>query len=991
MKPHLLFLQRRRFLSSAAASAADVAGEIAALLAAGKHRASATRAQKFLRSNCLPTHAAGASEVPDLYRAIAAAAPADAPPSYLSAAATALVEASTRASLPEGALRLLSHVAKMPAAPLPSGSSCSLLLRKLLPLGRYTDVRDAFGMLAAAGERLDTDAWNAVVKACVMAGDIDEALRRIREMGRDGKPRPDASLCNTVLNALWTAGRGDDAVKVFGEMADMAVAPDQATYNAMFDGYRKSGDLEAASEVLARMTQEGFKLTKTRRDRMPRILAAAGSLRNEVIKVCIMAADSSDAGTYTKVLKSLWGAWRGDDAVKLFGEMTAMAVEPNETTYIAMIDGYAKSGDLEAASQLRTRMSQDGFELDRDRVDMLSVLQEAWARPDNITGKWNEVIKYCTMTRDIDGAVRRLRWLGRNGAPRPDARSYTLVIFALWIAKRGDDAVKVFNEMADMAIAPDCHTYDAMIEGYLYKRSSTTMVDGDLHKCSSSEELDAALELRARMVQEGLKPSESTYRVLARQLKLAKRMGDVAALFHDVVAQQTALDMAVAPDQATYSAMLDRYRKRKDLDAACEVLSRMSQEGFKLTNYYHDRMPRILNALWRAGRGGDAIKVFGEMAGMAVAPDEAMYDAMIDGYLKNGDLEAASELWTRMSQDGFELDRSRVCMLNTLTSDSEWPDFTKWKKVIQYCIKTGDIDGSISALRRMGHDGAPRPDPLFDGTPRQDTCLCNMVINALWKARKGDDAVKVFNEMADMAIAPDRDTYTFMIYVCLSKTSGGLDAALELLARMVQEGFKPQELIYYLLASKLCDANRMGDLTALFHGMLTQGMTLETIIQSSLFVYLIRIDEDMLLGIIEESVKKGDEPMDESCCIKLLDGLFPKVSTAEKVLWRLRMGGLMPTREMYFTLICRYCRIGDLKGAFSLCSSMEPFARLTPAVIYRALALGFRMNPRITKWMDVVELFGKNGQRRLGELTSESPAVAMGKLQRLYSDEDYNN
>jgi pentatricopeptide repeat protein len=183
-----------RSLSTAALS--TTAREIAALIAAGDLEASVKHAKQFLFFEA----GRASEEVPSLYRAVvsAAAAPRGKPSDsdHLSAAASALVEASMGAALPDGALRLLEDLIDTPGAPLPSGPSCDLLMENLLVLRCHAHVRRVFGILAAAGERPGTAAWNCVVRACAMEGDLDEALLKLRRMRRrrDGgvPPGPDA-------------------------------------------------------------------------------------------------------------------------------------------------------------------------------------------------------------------------------------------------------------------------------------------------------------------------------------------------------------------------------------------------------------------------------------------------------------------------------------------------------------------------------------------------------------------------------------------------------------------------------------------------------------------------------------------------------------------------------------------------------------------------------------------------------------------------------
>jgi pentatricopeptide repeat protein len=248
-----------RSLSTAALS--TTAREIAALIAAGDLEASVKHAKQFLFFEA----GRASEEVPSLYRAVvsAAAAPRGKPSDsdHLSAAASALVEASMGAALPDGALRLLEDLIDTPGAPLPSGPSCDLLMENLLVLRCHAHVRRVFGILAAAGERPGAAAWNCVVRACAMEGDLDEALLKLRRMRRrrDGgvPPGPDAHTCAAVITALWMGEGGADAVKVFDEMAGMGVAPDRSTFSAMLCGYLKMEDLEAASELRTRMMREG--------------------------------------------------------------------------------------------------------------------------------------------------------------------------------------------------------------------------------------------------------------------------------------------------------------------------------------------------------------------------------------------------------------------------------------------------------------------------------------------------------------------------------------------------------------------------------------------------------------------------------------------------------------------------------------------------------------------------------------------------------------
>jgi hypothetical protein len=105
------------------------------------------------------------------------------PPSSQPAPST-MPSTSARLYQPNYTLHLLSLLASVGDGacagvmrlPLPSLSSCNLLIDSLLFVGRHVDVHATFGFLMAAETPSNTFAWNNVVQARVAAGDLDVAF-----------------------------------------------------------------------------------------------------------------------------------------------------------------------------------------------------------------------------------------------------------------------------------------------------------------------------------------------------------------------------------------------------------------------------------------------------------------------------------------------------------------------------------------------------------------------------------------------------------------------------------------------------------------------------------------------------------------------------------------------------------------------------------------------------------------------------------------------
>lgn len=477
------FLLLPRHLSSVApSSAAVVAGEISVLLSARNFLASVNCAEQFISSEAVTS-----SGVLELYRAVAAAAPSG-KARYLVDAASALLEASARADLPDGALRLLEFLIDTPAARLPMGSSCGHLMVKLLSLGRRADARHVFEILADAGER-----------------------RRKKAM-----------------NELWAAGRGADAFKVFGEMADVPVV-----------SYRKRYDF--------------------------------------------------------------------------------------------MMYGYLKNGDLQSASEIRTRMMQGGIKLSTQQRRMLRMLAEARACPENML---RIKVEICIMAQDIDEAIRLLRHMSHGDKSPPNAHSYNLVIAGLWKAGRGDEAVKLFGEMTDISLAPNHFTYTVMINGHLKR-----LGNGLTPRKNGNGDLEAALQLKAQMEQAGFKSDEPTYHLLMAELCSAERLGDVTALFDEMMTQETTLHKIV------HSSML-QFLCRINEGQLLRIIEESAKNGVSAAD--NGCITLLLKELCRIDKVSSAEKALQTFAKTGLVPTTEMYNILIDGYSKIRELQAAFLLYRQM-------------------------------------------------------------------------------------------------------------------------------------------------------------------------------------------------------------------------------------------------------------------------------------------------------------------------------------------------------
>ncbi|OEL14652.1 hypothetical protein BAE44_0024328 [Dichanthelium oligosanthes] len=128
----------------------------------------------------------------------------------------------------------------------------------------------------------------------------------------------------------------------------------------------------------------------------------------------------------------------------------------------------------------------------------------------------------------------------------------------------------------------------------------------------------------------------------------------------------------------------------------------------------------VATALWRAGRGADAVEVLGEMADMGVEPNRSTYNLMLEGCLKTGDRKAAFELRSRMKRKGMKVpDKLRRMLEITVKAG-----LRQGNEVIEICLMADDVDAAVRRVQLMCHDGTAGPNSY------------TMVIRVLWEARR---------------------------------------------------------------------------------------------------------------------------------------------------------------------------------------------------------------------------------------------------------------
>ncbi|GJN93511.1 hypothetical protein Rhopal_006568-T1 [Rhodotorula paludigena] len=225
--------------------------------------------------------------------------------------------------------------------PLSPGVVCwNGLLHGYAARGEVAAVESAFADMQRAGGEIEPDmySWLERVEAHFAVRDPDEAMRLARLMMRDrrvlaereraGERAWPETMWNRLINGLLACGRKTEAEALLEEMDKMGTPPTTVTINGFLKFYTRGSkpDLPSVARVLKVVSDHGLE---------------------------------ADVFTFTMVLQALLSAGMRDAVARTIAVMEQARVKPSVTTYGAIINHLARSGNseqLSAAVQLLDEM-----------------------------------------------------------------------------------------------------------------------------------------------------------------------------------------------------------------------------------------------------------------------------------------------------------------------------------------------------------------------------------------------------------------------------------------------------------------------------------------------------------------------------------------------------------------------------------------------------------------------------------------------------------
>lgn len=445
-------------------------------------------------------------------------------------------------------------------------------------------------------------------------------------------------------------------------------------------------------------------------------------------------------------------------------------------------------------------------------------------QPSGVT--YNILLNACRWQGDLSRALRLLDEMISKGFD-PSVVTYTTVVCGLCEEGRLREALGLLGRMVRSRVPPNLYTYNVLMEGH----------------CRRAD-VRGALALYGGMLRRGLLPNVVTFGTLVNGLCKEGRTREARTLFRGMVRHHR-----VAPNAQVYNCLIEGLCKSGELSEAFELRSEMARAGVRPDAV---TCGILMKGLCEAGRPREALELLQKMRreGDVARASPVLYNTLIDGHCKQGNVEEGTRIWSQMAEEGVEPNaitfsllidahckkgemETATAIFSEMVVRGRTPDVVTYTSLIDGHMKKGSLAEVGRLNREMAEAGVPANaftlSALVDGLCRQGRS--REAMHLLLKSIGVDPgAGRAANSSlaslgACLPCAPNAVAYMTLIRGLHADAQDFKAGRLFLLMR--EAGMVPDAPTYAVLLKGQCRSGRRMNAMALLADMLKAGVTPE--------------------------------------------------------------------------------------------------------------------------------------------------------------------
>lgn len=289
--------------------------------------------------------------------------------------------------------------------------------------------------------------YNVTLKVCRKCKDLDKAEKLFDEMIEKGI-KPDNVTFSTIISCARQCSLPEKAVEWFEKMPSFGCDPDDVTYSVMIDSYGKAGNVDMALSLYDRARTEKWRLDALTFSTLIKIYGTSGNYDG-----CLNMYEEMKAlgvrptvMVYNTLLDAMGRARRPWQAKNIYKDMLNKGFEPSWGTYAALLRAFSKARYGEDALNVYREMKQKGLEL---TVVLYNTLLSTFAD----VGFTDEAVEIFREMKDSSNCT-------------PDSWTYSSMITIFSCSGKVLEAEETLNEMLGAGFQPNIYVLTSLIQCY---------------------------------------------------------------------------------------------------------------------------------------------------------------------------------------------------------------------------------------------------------------------------------------------------------------------------------------------------------------------------------------------------------------------------------------------------------------------------------------------------------------------------------------------
>ncbi|KAL6850508.1 hypothetical protein ACP4OV_021135 [Aristida adscensionis] len=621
--------------------------------------------------------------------------------------------------------------------------------------GRISEMAELVWEAKSKGMDTDVAFYSSIVHGYMRHGFLMEGLREHRSM-LDKGIAPDVVFYTSVIDGLCRQGSVEKVMGFLDEMEHSDAKPNVITYTSLVGGFCKRNRLEDAFSIVRKLEQTCLVVDEYVYSILIDNLCKNGELDRAFSLLDEMDNKGVKAGivTYNAVINGLCKAGDTEKAVKIFDSVAA-----DNVTYSTLLHGYMNTDDATGVMEIKGRLESSGISMD---VVICNVL-----------------IKALFMINKLDDALSLFRKMPEMGL-RPNTITYHTIIHAMCKVEEIDKALELFDEYKKHSSFSSSVVHDCLI-GALCNGGKVDMAD----------------QIFYDLVQKESRPDSSNYRRLIHAH--FKQQGEHGVL--DFICKVAELDVDIFSSVCNYACTF--LSTRDCCQAAIDAYKLMRMQAIPVTS---KTCYKLLKSLHRNGSEEiiepllcGFIKIHGlhehrmiNMLSCHLSKRNVSEAIGFSNYMDCGSVPVSVLRGAvyALKKQGEVLDAFNFLKEAEKSGLSE--DLATYSIVVDGLCKGGYLEKALDLCESMKKEGLCR-----------NIVIHNSVLNGLCQQGCLTEAFRLFDYLESSNMLPTEITYAILIGALCRE--GLLDDAYQLFQKMSNKGMRPTTRVYNLLIAGYCN------------------------------------------------------------------------------------------------------------------------------------------------------------------------------------------